>query len=344
MLPIISNLIAKFKPAPTKTIRQVRILSIDGGGVKGVIPAVILAEIESRTGKPISQLFDLVAGTSTGGLITLSLTCSNKDGNPKFTAQDMVNMYMSEVQSIFSHRYPKTIAQITRYTEEKYDHTELEKVLLRYLGKNKISQSLLPVIVTSYDLDHRQPYIFNSQLAKMDSEHDYFIKDVARATSAAPTFFKPARVDNPDSVSSNIRTLIDGGVYANNPAMLALQEAFRLFPGHQKPILISIGTGTSRQKINYNHKNGWGEVAWVQPLLDITFQSLSDIVENEVAYHFEVEQNSSNYYRLQNQLSADLDNMDNSDPENMAKLKKTAEKFVGQNQELIQEICDKLTS
>jgi patatin-like phospholipase/acyl hydrolase len=98
-----------------------RVLSIDGGGIRGLIPALVLAEIEDRTGRPVAELFDFVAGTSTGGLLACALTRPGDDGRPLFTAAEAANLYVEEGPLIFRQSLVRRITSVGGAFEERYD-------------------------------------------------------------------------------------------------------------------------------------------------------------------------------------------------------------------------------
>lgn len=183
-----------------------RILSIDGGGIRGIIPAVVLAEIENRTGKPVSQLFDLVAGTSTGGILALGLCKSDGSGNPQFSAEKLMELYTERGGEIFSRSFWHGVSSVAGLLEEVYPAEPLETVLKDYFGTDLLKNALKPVLISSYDIEHRQPFFFKSW---REDENTVEMRLVARATSAAPTYFEPLKL----ALDTGEATLIDGGVF-----------------------------------------------------------------------------------------------------------------------------------
>ena len=169
-----------------------RILSIDGGGIRGIIPAIILASIEERTGKPISNLFDLIAGTSTGGILTLGLTKPNSSGEPEFTAQRLCKLYERDIPHIFRH--PQS--WWGNLLRPKYRSFAFKQILEKSLGDYCLKDALTDVLIPCYDIEHRLPYIFKSRLARQQSEFDFQIIDVALAASASPTLFYPVPIQD----------------------------------------------------------------------------------------------------------------------------------------------------
>ncbi len=172
-----------------------RILSIDGGGIRGIIPALVLAEIEKQMKKPICELFELIAGTSTGGILALGLTVPDTKGRPLYKARDLARLYEVKGNYIFSRTIWHRIHSGWGLREEKYPSKPIEDVLENYFSDNRLNQSLTDVIVTAYAIERRCPFFFRSIRAK-DTRHygesyNFLIREAARATSAAPTYFEP---------------------------------------------------------------------------------------------------------------------------------------------------------
>jgi patatin-like phospholipase/acyl hydrolase len=171
-----------------------KVLSIDGGGIRGIIPAMVLTEIERRTGKATSELFDLVAGTSTGGILALGLTKPEQDGAPEYGAERLIELYETEGEKIFDrpvwHRLQHSGWGLA---EEKYPSKGIEEVAKRYFKDVYLAEALTEVLVTAYEIERRGPWFFKRRHARdKNREGDNFLmRDVARATSAAPTFFEP---------------------------------------------------------------------------------------------------------------------------------------------------------
>ncbi len=242
-------------------------LSIDGGGIRGIIPARILAELEAISLRPIHELFDVIVGTSIGGIAAMDLTLPRQDGMPD-TAAQIGEFYAEHGPLIF----PKTALSFPRTREElkeliaragmqaamfgsnpevgnaRYSPTPLEQALEEQFGSARMSDALLPIIVVAYDVTMGRPVLFRSR------NDTHLMRDIARATSAAPTVFPPMRLAADDG-SEHI--YIDGGVFANNPAMIGYTEAMELAGWKGLRIksirLVSIGTGGGRSnRVTYD--------------------------------------------------------------------------------------------
>lgn len=322
----------------------VKILSVDGGGIRGIIAARVLKEIETRARKPLGQIFDLIAGTSTGGIIACGLA---KPGAPLSTAQ-LLELYTARGAEIFHRSLWRTVSTAGGIADEKYPPEPLEGILKETLGEGKLSDITGPrVLVTSYAIElpavakssartdsTRAPFFFKSwniddPAKPLPPAWDFLLRDVARATSAAPTYFPPALIY---SVAGEPAALIDGGVVANNPAMCALAEAMRLWPGREC-IVASVGTGALERDIPYWEAKDWGLVEWARPVLSVLMDGSCDTVTYELDRVL-----GDRHFRFDISLgtrsdpTAAYDDMDNTSPENVGLFLGRAEKLLSDPQ------------
>jgi len=319
--------------------QPIRILSIDGGGIRGIIPAMVLAELERKTGRPICKLFDLIAGTSTGGVLALALTKPDAAGSPEFSAARLIELYELEGERIFSpawHRWP-IIGFLYDLFFVRYSARNVGRVLRQYFGDTRLSEAITPLLITAYELEKRDPWLFKSEKAKIRPDHDFPMHQAAYATSAAPTYFPPLSL--PRSPSPNGRggqggryALIDGGVYAQNPAMAAYVEAHTIYPDARDFIIASLGTGEIKTPIPYRKAKRWGVIGWARPILDIVFDGVSSTVDYELDQLLPPAGGSKRHYRFQAELEEGEDSMDDPSPANIQKLKGVARKLIEQNE------------
>src|SRR5919108_1940492 len=302
-----------------------RILSVDGGGIRGVIPAIVLKEIEERTGRPICRLFDLFVGTSTGGIIALGLTAPNGDGEPANSAAKLLDLYAEEGERIFSRSIGHGRGAFDTALEENSPHEPLEEVLEEYLGETRLRDALTDVLVTAYEIETRTPWFFSSRKAREDAAWDFPMTKVARATSAAPTYFEPLKLETEGTV--DYWTLVDGGVFANNPAMCGVAEAMGQY-GRADLLVVSLGTGQLTRRIAYEEACNWGLLGWARPILDVVFDGVSDTVDYQVKKLCESEEGVKRYYRFQAALEIGKDDMDDASPTNIHALKLVGETLV----------------
>jgi patatin-like phospholipase/acyl hydrolase len=310
------------------------ILSIDGGGIRGVIPAMVLHAIEERCERPIGDLFEVIAGTSTGGIIALGLSCPDADGGYEYSAEDLVGLYVENGERIF----PPELALLRKgrqLVEEKFAAAGLEAVLADKFGDARLSEAKTGVLVTSYDIERRQPIFFRCAKAVDDPEHDYAMRDVARATSAAPTYFEPKRLDAASPAPDY--ALVDGGVFANNPGMCAFVDAHAGQARAEDTLMVSIGTGEPRRKLRYEDAKDWGVIGWAPHLLDVVFDGVSDTVDYQLGQIL-----GDGYHRFQTPLDRASDDLDDARRENVEDLLLEGEELIQAAGEELDAVCAKL--
>jgi patatin-like phospholipase/acyl hydrolase len=296
-----------------------RILSIDGGGLRGIIPVLVLQEIERRSGgRRIHELFDLFAGTSTGGLIACALAASVDDKTPLLTLDQILAIYTEKGKDIFPQRnwLGNAVNKMVSLKRPEYDPAGLDKVLRDLLGKRRITDCIRPIFIPSYDLFNNEDVFFKSRHALTDPMANSELYDVCRATSAAPTYF-PAY----DCLyEGKRRTFIDGGMFMNNPALGAVVEVskYHADPIYNRPELafddicvLSVGTGHYTPDIARKKVESWGILDWAKPVTDIMMQGMNQAVTYETEELLE----DGNFMRLTLELiNQNYARMDDSSP------------------------------
>jgi patatin-like phospholipase/acyl hydrolase len=345
----------------------VKVLSIDGGGIRGIIPALVLAEVERLSKRPACELFDLIAGTSTGGIIALGLTVPTEsqepDGNkhPRWSAEQLADLYAGAGPKIFHRSLTRTIETVDGLLAEKYAATGLEDVLERYLGDTRLSQALTDVLIPSYDIQEHKPFFYKSfqprqrarprpgEIAVKTAESnapsppmsDYLMTVVARATSAAPTYFQPEHaLASPAPGSPSDYALVDGGTFANNPAMCAYAEALRNHPGAEV-LIVSLGTGRLTKSISFKQAKDWGVVQWARPLLGVIMDGTSAAIDYQLD---EVLGADVGHFRFQTVLEGASDRLDDASASNIDGLRQLAEASIRSNAARLAEVCQRLTA
>lgn len=340
-------------------MNNIRILSIDGGGIRGIIPLKVLEYIEDKTGRQIHDLFHIIGGTSTGGIIALGLNSKSPETKQIYKAKDLLKFYTEDAGQIF-----QKAKQEGSELEEKveaddelrnpgwwnptYSSKGIEKYLKEKFGSDMKMSELEPkpdVTVFSYDIQNDCPYYFNSK-------DNYYVWQAARATSAAPTFFPAAKFsEKPDSI------FVDGGVYINNPALALLIQAKEKHPNEQNFLLISLGTGDL--KVSRPYLENAGALPWLlgnvrkknRPagaLLEVMMKGSSDTIHQQLQELVSDNSNSglkipilNRYERYQQELPENIA-MDNIDPATITKLVTLGEDMVKKNKDDLDELCEAL--
>jgi patatin-like phospholipase/acyl hydrolase len=304
---------------------------------------MVLAEIEQRTGRPTAELFDLIAGTSTGGVLALGLTKPGANGQPMHSAASLLDLYVKEGGTIFSRSVWHRLYSVGSAIQEKYPAAPLEAILDRYFGETRLSEALTEVLVTSYEIERRIPWFFKRHYARdKNGDWDFPMKLIARATSAAPTYFEPLRIEAEDR--SDYYALIDGGIYANNPAMCAFAEARSrsdLFPGDDF-LVVSLGTGEMTRRLPYDEAINWGLLQWARPILSIVFDGASGTVDYQLRQLLPPKNGAGRYYRFQVRLDEGNDDMDDASQTNLRVLRLLGEAVIRDNGAALGELCAQL--
>ena len=313
---------------------HIKVLSIDGGGIRGIIPARILQDIEEKTGKPISELFDVVIGNSTGGLISTLIVTNDNNGRPQYTAKSVQDFYFKEGPNIFKKSFFRNVYTGWGVWKPKYDRENYDKILNTYFGDKLFSEVAKPLILLSYSINKAEPHIWDSALAREDENYNFYLRDIAGATSAAPTFFEPKKIINKHN--NEITYEVDGGIYANNPIALVSALIRKSNPDIPLKNITIISIGTGKMKMDpYKKLKNYGIIDWLAgaDLFNIMSSINSQLATEGVELFF------PSTYRLQVELSEENMGMDNADETNLKQLVKTTENYIDSNSQKIDEIC-----
>lgn len=251
-----------------------RILSLDGGGIRGVVTAILLQRLSAD--KHLDgwlDSVDLIAGTSTGGLLALGLAHG-------VDLQKIRNLYEVKGGEVFDDSWVDNLFDLGQISGAQYDNVNLERELKNLLGQTTLAQLKKKVLITAFDLDNRspnaarrtwKPKLFHN-FPGPDSDGAQLAYKVGLYTSAAPTYFP------------SVDGYIDGGVFANNPSMCALTQTqdsrIRNRPALDEIVLLSVGTGTSLVFIP-DQQLDWGLAQWAKPLISLILDGVSGIADYE---------------------------------------------------------------
>ncbi|WP_017720400.1 patatin-like phospholipase family protein [Kamptonema formosum] len=261
-----------------------KILTLDGGGIRGVLSATILKQVETtlkeKTGKKLHEYFDLIAGTSTGSILAAGIAC-------QMDAQQMIDIYLKQGKNIFldsvrqQRKWPIGLIEQAMGSHLLYPHakgeqglaTILQKQLIHpELGSPKICEITKPyILILAYDVYSRNTTWFANNPADAGAWYDNIdLWKICTASSSAPTYFPPYEL--PYNAEQSLPH-IDGGVSANNPSLVAIAHA--LFIEEQNGLdlnnlaVLSIGTGKTTRPYSYKEICGWGQLGWAQHLADM---------------------------------------------------------------------------
>jgi predicted acylesterase/phospholipase RssA len=242
-----------------------QILALDGGGYKGMFAAAVLANLEKDLGLAVADHFDLVAGTSTGGIIALAMGAG-------LAPAEVVDFYADHGPRLFRFRRARVPRQVLR---AKYSARPLRAALEGVLGERLFGESRLRLVIPSYDLRADKTYLFRTDhVPHLNRDWRETMVDVALATSAAPTFLPVHRL-------RGLR-LVDGGLWANNPSLVALTEAVCFLGADLGDVRVfSLGT-TIDVKVRPRRLDRGGVVAWAGDVTDVILRGQSLGASNAV--------------------------------------------------------------
>lgn len=324
--------------AAAQTAKPIRVLSIDGGGMRGIIPARFLQELEQVSGKRVAELFDVVVGTSTGALLSLGITVPDKDGKSKYSAEELVKLY-DEFGPVIFHKERGLRAFFKGYLRPTYDPEAYEGLLEQYYGATAMSEALIEVAVPAVSLETNSMTIFSRRAAQQDSTENFLMRDIVRAATAAPSYFPAARIRSTDG--SREGYFVDAGISTNNPALLAFAEAKSKAP--ESPVhMVSLGTGKAPSSIDPVAAADWGEVEWLTAVFDLQGNAQATYTHDVLSEMLVSEDDL--FFRFQVGLGEVPPQMDVSTPEHMADLKSLAMKEISYRTSDIEALAARLAN
>ena len=205
------------------------------------------------------------------------------------------------------------------YLDERYDSDGLLKSLRTHFGDTMLAEAQPAILLTAYDIERR-----NALLLKGDRQMS--MVDAAHGSAAAPSYFEPARVGD--------LTLVDGGVFATNPAMCAYADL-----DGDVELIVSLGCGEHTRVLPYEKVRDWGRLEWIRPALDVVFDGTADAVDMQLMALL-----GEDYVRFQTPLDEASDDLDDVTPENLAALTREAEQLIAERDEDLAALCERLSS
>lgn len=332
------------------------VLVIDGGGVRGIMPARILEEIENKTGKPAAELFDLIGGVSTGAILGAGLTVPDPDkpGKPRYSAAYLKDLYFKHAPRIFPEFRFKSLRKIS--SSAAYDPTPLEETLQSYFGDHKMRDSLVHLMIPATDIKNFRPVWIKSIKGEKDTSPENWssmlIKDAVRAATTAPTYF-PAKYyqttpsDDLPGVGHR-HALIDGGFFGGNACRRVLTQARKLAPPDAEIVIVHLGTGCVENSMSPDEWNRLGPLGMLNKAKGSVLISLAtdmgmidtlDDVREELGDRLISLDSTIDFEDKTNDPST---SMDDASPENMKKLEKMALDIIAENKNDFDRLCTML--
>ena len=329
--------------------KNLRILSIDGGGMRGIIPATILAQLEQalieKTNKPDTRLvdyFDFFTGTSTGGILTCLylLPDTQNPHRPRYSAQEVLDLYTEQGPLIFERSLKRKLTSLMGFTHEKYDSKQMAKMLRQFMGETRLDQLIRPCLIPAYDISQQAAYYFTRDGARQRSSDNFTVWQVAQSTASAPVYFEPTVAQAEDG---SVRTLLDGGIFANNPGLVA--HSFlctNAAINQQNFTLVSLGTGCTARAYRAEDFRAKGILRCWKPLVHVLGTAAKHGTEQQLRLLMKRRRNQ--YFRLNPKLSGLSTEMDDVSVDHLAALQKLAKSYLGGKPKLLQQIANALSA
>lgn len=291
------------KPAANGT-GKICILSIDGGGMRGIVAGKTLAYLEEalqrKSGNADARLVDYVdvaIGTGVGGMIAALLLADGGNGRPLCRAQHIATLLANHGARMFS----RSTNRFSKFFSNRFSSASIEQVFKSLFGSKTLKDTLKPLLIPCYDLSSSAPFLFSRADALETDNFDFNLWEICRATSATPGFFKPVKMQSIDGQTSC--TALDGGLVMHNPTVAAVthvlnnKQEFPFVRGVEDLLVLSVGTGQFDRKYEYQRVKGWGAFQWAKPVMKIVKDGVSDMVDHAISMAFG--QKLQNYVRIQ---------------------------------------------
>jgi hypothetical protein len=313
---------------------RIRILAVDGGGIAGVMYLEALKYIEERSGRPISELFDVVAGTSTGAVLAVGLFQQRPDGRPKYSADEMIGVYAQLGRSILRAPFYHRVLALNGLLGPRYlNHTEVVQAQ-QLFGDGRFGELSRPAMVPVFSLAEGRYRLIRNWVRP---EANIGFSPLIAAATAAPTIFPAVQLAGNDDYAG---TYADAAIVLNNPSHVAFLTALERYPDADY-VVLSLGLRISRDEAIWDAINGGG-LNWVGPMLAVVFSGQGDVSNaslsklTTVQTSFELEA-----VRFAPEIPWSWDIMDGS-TENIERMRQTARDYIEVNHDQLDQAIDLL--
>ncbi len=335
------------------------VLTIDGGGIRGLMTARLLQEIEDRTGKPISELYDLIVGSSTGSIVVGCLTAPSKDDptKPRYTAKETMDFYVKDGETVFPPDRYRQLRHLLPGMNGFFDPTAFEKILDEQLGDLTMSDSLNYIMIAGTDMKKFRP-VWMSNFKDKGKREDFTqkweslkLKDAIRASASAPTVFPAKYIYNHPNknnpAAQERHAFLDGSLFASTIARRAYTQAKKLATEGSRIVVTSLGTGAMEPNLTPDQLNQMSMLDWVRnargaSIFNVSVEMTMQDIMNDLR-----EELGDDLYRFN--VTVDPDHPDcpdmsltNAKASNIEKLLKIADKMIDTHDEQIDRLCEVL--
>ena len=301
--------------------KKIKILSIDSGGINGIVSLRILCELEKQLEKPISEVFDYFVGSSAGGIIISLLNLKDESGKPIYTAEEVDKIYRKYMKIIFNRRWYSF-----GIFSPIYDRDIMDRIFLEGFKNRTLTSTIKPITLLSFSLDTGKPNIWSTFRAQKNGDLDYYLRDAVGATASAPIFFAPKTTLKMDGTLMHD---VDGGIFDANPLMTGIAELTDIKPNLRKNDIFIVSVGPGRMDLDDSKKIknmlNYGFTGWVisKPnIVDLIIHAdaISDAIQGQKLF--------PNYHRLDPLIPKNLSSVDDTSADTINELSMIANRYV----------------
>lgn len=283
------------------------ILSIDGGGYRGIITLTQLIRFEEKLGCKIHEKFQFIAGTSTGGIIAVLLSLG-------YSANEIMDIYLKYGDKIFDKQFLRFGLFRSKYSDKGFN-----ELIEKFIGDKKLSDVKSTILIPTYNISKLDKVLFKSNKSE---EKDFYLKDIVRSTASAPTYFNCTVIDGDN--------YIDGGLVVNNPSLMIFLEVMKInskeVNKYKKFNLISFSTGTKLKQVSKRKING-GKINGIGSIMDIILTEQAKLVDYTLnqLYNFLIPELTGKrigmYVRCESIVNNSSGEIDDTSPSNIRKMR-----------------------
>lgn len=323
----------------TSQSAPVRMLTIDGGGVRGIIPAMVLTEIEKRTQKCAAELFDKMGAKSTGSILALGLSVPSEENDKKsmYRAKEIVEFYETNASKVFKVGWWNWFTTFDGLNGPKDDTEKLRKVLSDYFHETLAKDSLTEFVIPTKEITESKRWYFQRKICRKDpSLRDFTMTQLLLCSTAAVTYFPPQQL----KINNKDYAFVDGGIFANNPT----EETYKESDEPESCVIVSLGTGKCDCKIDYSKAKKWGPVGWLTTgnLLGMMMNDQMELVDKNMQKLFPGKGKDKTYFRWQTEVDPKHSALNDGSKQNIEYLKKRGEEMIKKYDEEINQVCQLL--
>lgn len=312
----------------------IRILAIEGGGIRGIIPVHALNYLEERCRKPISELFDVIVGTSTGAIASVLLTVPDAEGEPKYSGKDVLDLYNNSASRIFFSPWYHDILSLNGFLCPKYTTQSRYDIFNESLGEVLFDKLLTNVVIPAFDLENNKPILFYNWRKTKGIDTNFPVINLLMGAISPPALFPSVYFGS----GRNIYNLADGAIFANNPSLAAALTAMDSYP-NKKYILVFLGTGSEKVVLPIKGTESWGVFQWSSKVLGLLLGSANKFNSLLLDQLFPLPIDIFHFNCKKGGYSISLDDYSS---QNIEALNQAGQKMVLENQEKLDELAQRL--